>query len=132
MRTCADRIPEEDLLTEQAWGMILNEMLYYCQPFLDIETEVAFKKLFYASDRDKSELFSVYLTKKLNLRRDFNQLLGAEEHTCKFCHNKSSRQRDIPDELWSYKLNRGAKLSDEQRKLRHQWDTGPPSGAKMQ
>eukprot|EP00973_Karenia_brevis_P086966 12060163-Karenia_brevis.AAC.1 len=38
----------------------------------------------------------------------------------------------MPDKSWAYNLKQGAKLSEEQRKLMHQWDPGLHSGAKMQ
>ena len=40
--------------------------------------------------------------------------------------------RDLPDELWSYNLRRSAKLSEEQRKLMHTWDSGPKDSRKVQ
>ena len=78
MRACADRIPEEQLLTDKAWNMILREILYYCKPFLDAEADVTIEKLVYKSDRVKNELFSQFLTKKLELRNDFRNTLNDE------------------------------------------------------
>eukprot|EP00973_Karenia_brevis_P066181 9198099-Karenia_brevis.AAC.1 len=115
-------IPEEDLLTDDAWGLILKEILHYVKPYLEIEE----------NERDRNDLFSVHLTKRLHLWCDITSWLGTEEHVGKYCSQKSTIQRDIPDELRAYSLQRGAKLSEEQRKLMHQWDAGPHSGAKMQ
>ena len=132
MRTCADRIPEDQLLTENAWRMILAEILYYCKPYLDVDTEVTIEKLFYHSDREKNELFSNFLTKKLTLKKDFLGALSANHHQCPVCLHKSTIPADLPDEVWAYNLRRGARLSDEQRRLMHQWDTGPLNSSKLQ
>ena len=40
MRTCADRLSEELLLTTGAWKMIMAEILYHCKPYLDVEADV--------------------------------------------------------------------------------------------
>ena len=56
--------------------MILAEILYHCKQYLDIEGDVAIEKLIYLSDRERGELFSSYLTKKLNLKNDFRQQLN--------------------------------------------------------
>eukprot|EP00973_Karenia_brevis_P078571 10907895-Karenia_brevis.AAC.1 len=39
MRNGADMIPEEDILTDAARGMISQEILYSRKPFLDIEAD---------------------------------------------------------------------------------------------
>ena len=45
--------------------------------------------------------------------------------------NGNSRLKEIPDEIWSYLLKRDAKLSVEQRKLIHQWDSGVLTSMKL-
>ena len=37
MKAAADRVPEEQLVTEQAWGLILTEILTILKPYLDFK-----------------------------------------------------------------------------------------------
>ena len=59
------------------------------------------------------------------------QALGFEKTKCIICRTDDSRLKEFLDEIWSYLLKRDAKLSEEQRKLIHQWDSGVLTSMKL-
>ena len=47
---------------------------------------------------------------------------GQKKVSCGHCNGLVTIPKDLPDELWTYLLKRGANLTDEQEKVMHQWD----------
>ena len=50
---------------------------------------------------------------------------------CASCKHVTERQKDFPEETWSYMLKRGAKLMEEHGRMMHQWETGRMSQARL-
>jgi len=44
MKAAADRISEDDIVTEQAWELILRDILEGLKPYLDVEAEVVIEE----------------------------------------------------------------------------------------
>ncbi len=57
--------------------------------------------------------------------------LGHEKHVCPNCNHNVTVQKDLPDEVWSYILRRHAMLTEDQRKLINQWDSGRLGGQRL-
>ena len=131
LKQAADRIPEEKLTTAEAWELILREILGNLKPYLDVENEVLIEETLFMVTRDNHESMSNYVTRKINKRRELDAALGKQKIECTFCSKSFTVPKDIPDEIWSYLLKRGAKLSEEQRKLLHQWETGVATGKRL-
>ena len=51
MRNAVDRIPEEVLVTADAWNMILTEILGMLKPYLEIEVEVLIEETIFTVEK---------------------------------------------------------------------------------
>ena len=131
MKQLAEKIPEEELLTANAWELILREILVTMKPYLDVELDVLIEETLYAVTKDNKETMTSYVSRKMNKKREMQQALGMESVCCKDCNATRTVPRDIPDEIWSYIMRRHANMSEEQRKLVHQWDSGTLSSARV-
>ena len=67
----AERVPEESLYKEEAWELILTEILTNLKPYLDIQTEVLIERMLFTGDRSGKETMSAFLTRHSNLKREF-------------------------------------------------------------
>ena len=47
---------------------------------------------------------------------------GSKKVECGHCQRQITVSKELPDEVWSYLLKRGANLTEEQRKMIHHWD----------
>ena len=63
-----------------------------------------------------------YVTKNVNKKIDMISAFGHKKINCGHCNHQVTIPKELPDELWTYLLKRGANLTDEQRKMIHQWD----------
>ena len=122
MRNAADRVPEEKLYTTEAWSLILTEILTSLKPYLDIETEVLIEEAVFTTTKESKETMQSYVTKKVNKKIDMISAFGQRKINCGHCNQQVTIPKELPDELWTYLLKRGANLTDEQRKVMHQWD----------
>ena len=118
--TCS--IPEETLYSEQAWGVMLKEILTKFRPYLQLEAEITIEELMYHFDRKKGDSMTAYLTERNKKRSDMKCALGTEKIECPHCKEHWNRQIDLPDVMWSYMLKKGAHLSDDQLKTITHWD----------
>ena len=109
----------------------MTEILTNLKPFLDVETDVLIEETFYAVTRDAKETMSAYVTRKVNKRRELVNAFAEKKTKYPHCDETTTVPMDIPDEIWSYILRRGAHLSEEQRKQIHQWDSGVLSGHRL-
>ena len=55
MKTCADRIPEEVLVTELAWDAIMKEISNNLKLYLDVDSDVIIEDFFFTTHRDSKE-----------------------------------------------------------------------------
>ena len=131
MKQAAERVPEEQLYTEEAWELILKEILTTLKPYLDVELDVLIEETVFLTQKDPKESMAAYVTKKLNKKRELLAALGQAKIQCSSCGSLSSVPKEFPDEVWSYLIRRGAHLSEEQRKQIHQWDSGVLSGNRL-
>ena len=131
MKLAADRIPEEKLYGADAWPLILNELLVHLKPYIDVQLDILIEEAIFSVHRESKEPMTAYVTRKTNKRRELCAALGFTKVECSECKGQSSIVKDFPDEMWSYLLRRGANLSEEQRKLIHQWDSGILSGERL-
>ena len=133
MRAAADRAcPEEFLWTENAWEMILREILSGLKPFIDIELDVLIEEILYKSDRVSRESMNSYITRRISKLRDLEKTLGQEIIKCTKCAHEITRQKTIPDEIWTYIIQKAAKLTEDQRKTLHNWGyTGKVNSQKL-
>ena len=104
LKAAADRIPEEMLVTTEAWELILQEILQSLKPYLDVKVDVLLEETLYAVVKDNRETMAQYVTKKTNKRREMCQALGMEYYTRNKCHGQIAVQKDLPDEVWTYIL----------------------------
>ena len=119
MKQAAERVPEEQLYTREAWELILKEILTTLKPYLDVELDVLIEETIFMTQKDQKESMAAYVTKKLNKKRELLAALGQSKNCCNSCGALSSAPKDFPDEVWSYLLRRGAHLTEEQRKQIH-------------
>ena len=56
--------------------------------------------------------------------------LGSFKVKCE-CGNHVDVPNELPEVYWSYLIRKDAKLSEEQRKLLHQWESGPLRGNRL-
>ena len=70
LRSAAERVPEEILVTEEAWALIMTEILQNLKPYLDIEQDVLIEEFFYMVTRESKESMAGYVTRKVNKNRD--------------------------------------------------------------
>ena len=124
-------MPEEQLFTEHAWDWILNEILISLKPYLDVELDVVIEETLFVVTKDAKESMQSYVTRKINKRRELTSALGQSKEECKNCGQATSVPLDLPDEIWSYLLRRGANLTEDQRKMLHSWDSGTFSGKRV-
>ena len=131
MKAAADRIPEEQLVTEQAWGLILTEILTILKPYLDVETDVMIEELLFSVSKESKETMQNYVTRAVNKYNDLCAALGYEKITCPNCTQMFNKKQQFPELVWTYLLKRGGRLTDEQRKLIHQWDATQVHGQQL-
>ena len=55
MFQCTERIPEEVLMTERNWNLILREILKACKQSLDIEPDILMEQFLFNIKREPSE-----------------------------------------------------------------------------
>ena len=75
MKACAGQVPEDRILVDECWDLILRDMIFYNKTSFDRECEVAIEWLSYGSKRRWETLFSRFLT-------DINKF--TEDMTCIF------------------------------------------------
>ena len=68
----ASRLPEEVMLTEQCWDLLLTEILTPMKPYLDIETKVLIEQTIFLTSRENKETMSSYLMRKTNKHRELS------------------------------------------------------------
>ena len=66
LKSAADRVPDEMLVTGDAWRLIMMEILKVCKPYLDVETDVLIEETLFTTQKESKETMSSYLTKKLH------------------------------------------------------------------
>ena len=81
--------------------------------------------------KDPKESMTNYVTKKQHKYRDLIASFEENKITCAYCNESNPITPELPNEVWSYLLRRGARLSEEQRKLIHQWGAGVATGDKL-
>jgi hypothetical protein len=124
MKNAADRVPEDLLVTGEAWRLIMLEILKICKPYLDVETEVLIEETLFTTQKDHKETMTSYLTRKMHKRRDLVSALGHRKMTCSQCMHCTDEPVDLPERIWTYLLKRDARLTEDQRKVIHNWDSG--------
>ena len=102
MRQCAHRLPEEVMLTDRCWDLIMTEILTQMKPFLDIETKVLIEQLFFTTTRENKETMSSYLTRKTNKHRELSVGLGHKCVKCQNCLSDVKVKEEIPDSCLLY------------------------------
>ena len=85
MKQAAERVPEEQLYTKEAWELILKEILTSLKPYLDIELDVLIEETVFLTQKDHKESMAAYVTKKLNKKRELLAALGQSQHKCLGC-----------------------------------------------
>ena len=131
MKQAAERVPEEQLYTSEAWELILKEILTTLKPYLDVELDVLIEETVFQTQKESKESMTAYVTKKLNKKRELLAALGQTQSKCNGCGCLNSVPKDFPEEVWSYLLRRGAHLTEDQRKQIHQWDSGVLTGNRL-
>ena len=132
LRQAADRVPEEQLVTVEAWNLILTEILAMLKPYLDVELDVLIEEAVFLTSKESRETMSAFVTRKMNKRRDLPNALGTLKVHCPNCSQTITTNKDLPDEIWSYLIKRSAHLTEEQRKLIHSWDSSHLSANRLQ
>jgi len=79
LKSAADRVPEEALFTEKAWGLILTEILNNLKPYLDVETEVLIEEVIFTTTKDSKETMSSYIARKVNKKIDMVSAFGSKK-----------------------------------------------------
>ena len=102
MRSCADRVPEQLLFTDDCWWMILREILTEMRPFLNIQKELLIEQFLYKTQRDNKCSYIAHVSRFQHLKRELTQELGEREVNCPHCTHKWSEPNDFPDSVWSY------------------------------
>ena len=131
MRQLSGRIPEESILTDECWEIILREILTHMKPYLDIETKVLIEQTLYGTTRENKETFASYLTRKVTKNRDLSATLGYSKTSCKSCGAPCEHKVEIPEVIWAHILERGAHLTDEQRDRMNLWDSGAKTSERL-
>ena len=111
MKSAADRVPEETLVTGDAWRLIMLEILKVCKPYLDVETELVIEETLFTTQKDPKETMTSYLTRKLHKRRDLVSALGHRKISCAQCSHCTDEPVDLPEKIWTYLLKRDARLT---------------------
>ena len=124
-------MPEELLVTDQAWQLIVTEILTNLKPFLDVETDVLIEEMFYTVTREAEETMSANVTRKVNKLRELVNAFTEKKTKCPHCDATTTVPMEIPHKIWNYILRRGAHLNEEQRKQIHQWDSAALSGHRL-
>ena len=65
LKSCADRIPEDELVTDKAWELIVREIINSLKPYLDVEVDVLIEETIFATDKESKETMSGYVTRKM-------------------------------------------------------------------
>ena len=107
------------------------EILIPMKPYLDIETKVLIEQCLYGTHREGKETFSSYITRKQNKYRDLLSALGHYLVKCSKCGHDNERQRELPDEIWSYIIEKHGHLNDEHRKNIQNWDSSKLSSSRL-
>ena len=84
--------------TEDAWRLILTEIITLCKPYVDIERDVLIDEFLYHGQRENKETFTTFVTKKSRKYDDLRQSLGHEKINCTSCKHEMTRQKELPDE----------------------------------
>ena len=131
MKQLSGRIPEESILTDECWEIILREILTHMKPYLDIETKVLIEQTLYGTTREAKETFASYLTRKVTKSRDLSATLGYSKISCKSCGAPCEHKVEIPEIIWAHILERGAHLTDEQRDRMNIWDSSAKTSERL-
>ena len=122
MKDAAERAaPEPINWTDQAWELILTEILTQLKPYLDIEVDILMEEFVYHCARVNKETFSSYVTRKNTKYRDLRNLLRPTKCKCTSCGHEDTKPTELPMEMWGFLLKRGSQMTEEQRKLLHLW-----------
>ena len=107
------------------------EILKVCKPYLDVETEILIEETLFTTQKDHKETMTNYLTRKLHKRRDLVSALGHRKISCSQCSHCTDEPVDLPEKIWTYLLKRDARLTEDQRKVIHNWDSGTLSQERL-
>ena len=109
----------------------MTEILTALKLYLDIELDDLIEEPDFLPTKASKESMASYVTKKLNKKRELLAAMGQSKVNCSSCGALSSVPKELPEEVWSYILRRGAHLSEDQRKQIHQWDSGVLTGDRL-
>ena len=62
MKQCANLVPEDKILTEECWDLVLREIIYTCKYVFDAEIDIAIERLLYCNRQQKGQNCAQFLT----------------------------------------------------------------------
>ena len=100
----------------------MGEILRILKPVIDREMENLAEDLFYDIDKKNKETFTSYVTTRITKKKELCKMFSPISQVCHGCQKQNIRPADIPDEIWSTLLMKGARLNEEQRENVFRWE----------